>query len=547
MRLHPTRLAELCGRARATRGAPAAVRGLALLLTSLGSSGCFIFDQARVGVDRVGPEVVDRELNEHALTGRIPSASTREVLHYFHLVERFDEEPEAALVELHRAIVAAPERGFLHAIAELCYLRGKELRSREHFLAAAVYAYLYLLGEPELEPANPYDRRFRWACDLYNRGLREALVDSEADDVRPRAGHTQMPIGSLDVSVECSAPFDDPGYSFLPADDYSVWGLSLRLRDSGLGMPLVAKRAGQGAEDPLALFQRSTTFAPVTAFLRVHGGLGDMEQGLAATLELHSTFASSEVLVGERAVPLESDFSTALALALDRSKLWGFSSRGFFQGDETADEGRLFIGRPYQPGLVPVVFVHGTASNPAHWAEMFNLLQSDPEIRGRTQFWFFRYATGLPIAYSASLLRDKLRALVATLDPEGRDPALQRMVLVGHSQGGLLIKLMAVDGDSAWWQRDHRRAARGVAASRRIRRSSCATCWTSIPCPSSSAWSSSRRPTGAASWPSDRSRACSPRWSRCPASSRPWARASCATRRGFRPRCAGGSPPVSTT
>jgi len=40
---------------------------------------------------------------------------------------------------------------------------------------------------------------------------------------------------------------------------------------------------------------------------------------------------------------------------------------------------------------------------------------------------------------------------VARLDPDGTDPALQRMVVIGHSQGGLLTKLTAVDaGDKLW-------------------------------------------------------------------------------------------------
>ncbi len=441
------------GRTAPARSVPTASHVLAVFLAALGSAGCFLVDQATVGVERVGPDQVDRELNSCALTGTVASATTREVLHYFDLSERFDEEPEAALVELHHAIAVAPERRFLFAIAELCYLRAEELESRDHFLAAALYAYLYLLGEPELEPANPYDRRFRWACDLYNRGLREALVEPGREELRLEDGRRELPVGSLTVSVDRSAfPFDDPEYGFLPADDYSVWGLSVRLRDSGLGVPLVAKLGGQRAEDPLKRFQRASTFAPATAFLRVHGGIAEMEQGLAATLELHSTFDSREVAVGERSVPLESDLSATLALALHGSRLWKSSSRGFFRGDQTAEDSGLFLTRPYQPGLVPVVFVHGTASNPAYWAEMFNLLQADPEIRARMQFWFFQYATGLPIAFSADTLRQDLKELVAILDPEGRDPALRRMILVGHSQGGLLVKLMAVDGDVGWWQ-----------------------------------------------------------------------------------------------
>ena len=36
-------------------------------------------------------------------------------------------------------------------------------------------------------------------------------------------------------------------------------------------------------------------------------------------------------------------------------------------------------------------------------------------------------------------------ATVQQLDPEGREPALRRMVVIGHSQGGLLTKLTAID------------------------------------------------------------------------------------------------------
>jgi pimeloyl-ACP methyl ester carboxylesterase len=423
-----------------------------LLLLAACSSGCFLIDRPLVGVERVGPEKVDQQLNANALTGPRPSATTLEVLHYFDLGTRFEEAPEEALVELHHAITADPQRRFLHAIAELCYLRGKKLGSREHFLAAAVYAYFYLLGEEELEPANPYDRRFRWACDLYNRGLRAACSSPDWHEVLLEDGRRTLPVGSLDVTVDRSHfPFDDSDYRFLPADDYSIWGLSLRLRDSGLGAPLVARREGRREGDPLARFQAHGTTMPATAFLRVNGGLRDMESGLSATLELHSAFEQPEVEVAGLRVPLESDASAALAVTLDRSRLWGFSSRGFFQGDSATRETGLLMSRPYQPGRIPVVFVHGTASNSGNWAEMFNLLLADREIRERMQLWFFQYPTGLPIPFTAANLRSALTDLLAAVDPAGTDPALKRMVIIGHSQGGLLTKLMAVDSGDGWW------------------------------------------------------------------------------------------------
>ncbi len=424
---------------------------LLLLLCLPAPSGCYLVNQPVVGVDHVSPDDVDRDLNQNALTGLVPSASTLEALHYYGITKRFEDDPDEALVELHRAIVAEPERPFLHAMAELCFLRGKQLRSRDHFLASAVYAYFYLLGEDGLEPASPYDRRFRWACDLYNRGLREAFLADEGE-IELEEGRRELPIGSLEVGVDRSFfPGDDPELHFLPADDYSIWGLSVRVRDSGLGAPLIAHREGRRAGDPMARFRGPNLFVPATIFLRVDGSLAELEQGLAASLELHSAFEPLEVVVGGKRVPLESDYSATLAFALDRSELWGFSSRGFFRGDETISENRLVLSRSYQPGRVPVVFVHGTASNPAYWAEMFNLLQAETEIRERMQFWFFQYSTGSPVAFSAARLREELRTLITILDPSGTDPALQRMVVIGHSQGGLLTKLMAVDGDMGWW------------------------------------------------------------------------------------------------
>jgi pimeloyl-ACP methyl ester carboxylesterase len=256
----------------------------------------------------------------------------------------------------------------------------------------------------------------------------------------------------VDVAIDRSTfPADDPGFRFLPADDYSVWGLSVRLRDSGLGMPLVAHRLLEGTNDPLARFRAGKdVYVPVTAFLRLGGGLAELEHGMCATLELHSSFDPPRIDVAGQKVPLESDFSTTLGLALNRSSIWNFSSHGFFRGDEASRQNRLFLGRPYRPGLVPVVFVHGTASNPAYWAEMFNMLQAEPEIRERMQFWFFQYSTGIPIALSAESLRDELREVITALDPAGTDEALRHMVVIGHSQGGLLTKLMAVDSDEGW-------------------------------------------------------------------------------------------------
>jgi pimeloyl-ACP methyl ester carboxylesterase len=107
--------------------------------------------------------------------------------------------------------------------------------------------------------------------------------------------------------------------------------------------------------------------------------------------------------------------------------------------------------QPHRPGRIPVVLVHGTASSPARWAEMYNELANDKALRDRYEFWLFQYGTGQPVLYSASLLRRELQSAIEELDPRRTDPALRRIVVIGHSQGGLLAKLMAVPSGNRFW------------------------------------------------------------------------------------------------
>ena len=48
-------------------------------------------------------------------------------------------------------------------------------------------------------------------------------------------------------------------------------------------------------------------------------------------------------------------------------------------------------------------------------------------------------------------LRDALTQAVARADPSGRDPCVRDMVVMGHSQGGLLTKLTVIDSGNAFW------------------------------------------------------------------------------------------------
>ena len=192
---------------------------------------------------------------------------------------------------------------------------------------------------------------------------------------------------------------------------------------------------------------------PVTAVLIIDSPLAGIRTGeLSARLELLASLDTENIAIDGRMTPLEAEPTAALAATLAESQFWK-TELGVFLGDAIGarKEGSLGALRPYKHGRIPVVLVHGTASNPARWADMVNDLLADRRLRSRYTFWLFTYDSGNPIVYSAYQLREALTQAVARADPAGVDPCVRDMIVMGHSQGGLLTKFTAIDsGDSFW-------------------------------------------------------------------------------------------------
>ncbi|MCK7466931.1 MAG: hypothetical protein MZU91_01465 [Desulfosudis oleivorans] len=98
--------------------------------------------------------------------------------------------------------------------------------------------------------------------------------------------------------------------------------------------------------------------------------------------------------------------------------------------------------------------------------------------------------------------------MVQQLDPEGKDSALRKMVVIGHSQGGLLTKLTAIDSRRSFMGSSIQRPSSIRSTSRPKHANCCGAVSTTSPCRLSTASSSSRRPTMAVTLPEDISASC---------------------------------------
>ncbi|HET6518317.1 MAG TPA: hypothetical protein VFG47_00645, partial [Geminicoccaceae bacterium] len=293
------------------------------------------------------------------------------------------------------------------------------------------------------------------------RGLTRAF-DSAADGAafEPRGGTFALPFGTLEVAFDPADLLWDGRRltGFVPVADLQVRGLHNRYRWPGLGAPLAAGTEPLRREQGFQVGPRVKV--PVTALLLLDRPRRQLSAGgLRGTLRLVAATDDEPVSIAGRTVPIEVEPTAALAYTLSTPEVWQTELAGFLRGDLL--RGRptnLAAMQPHRPGRFPVVFVHGTASSAGRWADLVNDLTSDPAIRDRFEFWFFQYETGNPIPYSALQLRDALTAAVERLDPAGRDPALREMVVIGHSQGGLLTKMTAIDtAEGQFWDRFSRK------------------------------------------------------------------------------------------
>ena len=234
----------------------------------------------------------------------------------------------------------------------------------------------------------------------------------------------------------------DPGYfNFLrtPAQVHEkVAHQEARINDWGGVMVGVYKPA-----DPRKYFLPLVGLAvPVTAALDFTTSASTVGRVRDATLALYDPTRRETIRLAGAERPLAADFGAPLAY-YPKLKLAGFMA--MLRPANYEKRAGLYMLEPYDPDRIPVILIHGLTSIPQMWVPTISAIESDPEIRGRYQFWVFDYPTGDPILLSALKLRESL-ARVYRLYPKTKD-----MVLISHSMGGLLSQMQAVTTKRVLW------------------------------------------------------------------------------------------------
>jgi pimeloyl-ACP methyl ester carboxylesterase len=278
------------------------------------------------------------------------------------------------------------------------------------------------------------------AVALYNHAVGRLVETLEQADSLPWGRSITVGSGTeawtLRGKLEPNAPPVER--EFLATDNLRFEGkYAKQAVRPGVGAALVA--ISPENKDFRKTYDPPRVHAPLTAVLRFEKGQK------AATLELHDPYQEETIAIAGRTPPLAADFGAPVSMFIAVARPDKLGLIRLLNPQKYSDTARLVRMQKYDKNRIPVLLVHGLQDTPVTWAPMFLSLVNDPEIRKRYQFWAFSYPSGYPYPYSASLLRKELDGIDRVF-PDHKD-----IVIVGHSMGSLVSRLMVTDaGDKLW-------------------------------------------------------------------------------------------------
>lgn len=355
-------------------------------------------------------------------------------------------------------------------------------------VATARYAYAYLFATKRTPEQRVFEARQQQVLQYYNRAV-EAIAQAAFTASAGRADEAAVDVGGLAVSAVLHGydPSDiqqDPT-ALLASDTLGFANLRAVYRRDGFGTALVAvfPRRGIGAPAPGGAMAskiappqgvavavdanspaaataspakaavgddvpyRDTRYLPVTATLRFEGdGLDGVLASQRATLDVYNPYRIDSETIEGRKVPLAANFSAAYGVWLARSELARLSLSSLLRSkQERAFNPRVYLNQPYDPNKRVIVLIHGLASSPEAWVNLANEILGDESLRRRYQLWQVFYPTNIDMLSNRAAIAEALQRTFAHYDPQGDDVASHDAVLVGHSMGGVIGRLLLSD------------------------------------------------------------------------------------------------------
>lgn len=162
-------------------------------------------------------------------------------------------------------------------------------------------------------------------------------------------------------------------------------------------------------------------------------------------IRAYDPYKYEQIQLAGKNYPLAANFSTPYGLWLAQNNLGKAAYLTLIDRDNRLTMPHLYMLEPYNPNKKVIVLVHGLASSPEAWIRLTNDIMGDKVLRENYQVWQVFYSTNMPITESRFQIYALLKQSFAQVNANAS--AKNDAVLIGHSMGGIIARLLVSDAD----------------------------------------------------------------------------------------------------
>ncbi|RSE32118.1 lipase family alpha/beta hydrolase [Acinetobacter junii] len=162
-------------------------------------------------------------------------------------------------------------------------------------------------------------------------------------------------------------------------------------------------------------------------------------------IKVYDPYSVEKVNIAGKPYSLAANFSAPYGLWLSENNLGAAAYLTLIDRDQHLTMPHLYMLEPYNPNKKVIVLVHGLASSPEAWIAVTNDIMGDPVLREHYQVWQVFYSTNMPILESRFQIYALLKQAFGSVNMQ--DAAAKDAVLIGHSMGGIISRLLVSNAD----------------------------------------------------------------------------------------------------
>lgn len=445
---------------------------ISLLLLSILLTGC-----AMVEVKSVDPRQYLAMKRGDILSAGQLGAMTQETLR---IVGIKDTSCRQSANECHNALEKAAgiaEERRLAALAELWMQHALDLTAQQTnkysdaaiaaYFETARYAYAYLFFSHRAAGQRAFEDQQTQVRDYYNYAVQQAvtmLFHRHQTTERVQIIQLQDWIFTSDMSHIKIDWGNFLPQEVLAAQSLRFSGIRNVYRQDGIGAELVAvkKNAAPQIIPSSKDSKRKGFLAPsvfsempspsLTALLHFPGAnLKDILTTRQVWLAGYDPYTKTTIDINGHTAPLAANYTAGYGLWLARSGFARQSLDTLLGREQGISQVHLYLMQPYDPDKRIILMLHGLASSPEAWVNVANEILGDETLRQHFQVWQLYYPTNMPIIVNHAAIRRAFDDTLHHFDPDGRAAASRNVVLIGHSMGGVLSRLMLSSSENRLW------------------------------------------------------------------------------------------------